>query len=147
MYMLNISYKQFYITLNEIWLYESDPNAPSTCSEPSDEKWQHSIRGWRNSATVDPSKNRLTTEQYHAHPNTVSWAGREGFTTGLLAEALAYRQYFKWTRHENMSLCTANRANADNERITSWVEAHSWTSESQKQLSPPTAVASRPWPD
>ena len=33
MYRLNISYKQFYITLNEIWLYESYPNAPSTCSE------------------------------------------------------------------------------------------------------------------
>ena len=27
MYKLNISYKQFYIILNEIWLYESDPNA------------------------------------------------------------------------------------------------------------------------
>ena len=33
MYALNISYKQFYITLNDQWLYESDPNAPSTCSE------------------------------------------------------------------------------------------------------------------
>ena len=29
-YRLNISYKQFYITLNDIWLYESDSNAPST---------------------------------------------------------------------------------------------------------------------
>ena len=48
MYRLNISYKQFYITLNEIWLYESDPNAPSTCSEPGGKQWQHSIRGWRN---------------------------------------------------------------------------------------------------
>ena len=28
MYRLNISYKQVYITINEIWLYESDPNAP-----------------------------------------------------------------------------------------------------------------------
>ena len=30
MYRLNISvlYKQFYITSNDIWLYESDPNAP-----------------------------------------------------------------------------------------------------------------------
>ena len=23
-----------HITLNDIWLYESDPNAPSTCSKP-----------------------------------------------------------------------------------------------------------------
>ena len=46
MYRLNISYKQFYITLNEIWLYESDLNAPSTCSEPSGKQWQPSIRGW-----------------------------------------------------------------------------------------------------
>ena len=28
MYRLNISYKIFYITLTEKWLYESDPNAP-----------------------------------------------------------------------------------------------------------------------
>ena len=27
MYRWNISYKQFYVTLNEKWLYESDPNA------------------------------------------------------------------------------------------------------------------------
>ena len=32
MYRLNISYKQFYITLNEIWLYESDSNAPRTAN-------------------------------------------------------------------------------------------------------------------
>ena len=48
MYRLNISYKQFYITLNEIWLYESAPNAPRTRSEPGGKQWQHSIRGWRN---------------------------------------------------------------------------------------------------
>ena len=48
MYRLNISYKQFYITLNEMWLYESDPNAPSTSSEPGGKQWQHSIQGWRN---------------------------------------------------------------------------------------------------
>ena len=48
MYWLNIPYKQLCITLNEIWLYESDPNAPSTCSKPGGKKWQHSIRGWRN---------------------------------------------------------------------------------------------------
>ena len=34
--------------LNEIWLYESDPNAPSTCSEPGGKQWQRSIRGRRN---------------------------------------------------------------------------------------------------
>ena len=34
--------------LNEIWLYESDPNAPSTCSEPGGQQWQRSIRGRRN---------------------------------------------------------------------------------------------------
>ena len=49
MHRLNISYKQFYMTLSETWLYESDPNAPSTCSEPGGKQWQHSIRGWRNS--------------------------------------------------------------------------------------------------
>ena len=48
MYRLNISYKQFYMTLSEIWLYESDPNAPSACSEPGGKQWQHSMRGWRN---------------------------------------------------------------------------------------------------
>ena len=48
MYRLNISYKQFYITLNDIWLYESDPNVPSTCSEPGGKQWEHSIRDWRN---------------------------------------------------------------------------------------------------
>ena len=48
MYRLNISYKQFYITLSELWLYESDPNAPSTCSEPVGKQWQHRIWGWRN---------------------------------------------------------------------------------------------------
>ena len=48
MYTLNISYKQFYITLNDIWLYESDPNAPSICSKPGGKQWQHSIRGWHN---------------------------------------------------------------------------------------------------
>ena len=37
-----------YITLSEIWLYKSDPNAPSTCSEPGGKQWQHSIQGWRN---------------------------------------------------------------------------------------------------
>ena len=37
-----------FITLNEIWLYESDPNAPITCSEPGGKQRQHSIRGWRN---------------------------------------------------------------------------------------------------
>ena len=45
MYRLNISYKQFYITLNKIWLYESDPNAPSTSREPGGKQWQHSIWG------------------------------------------------------------------------------------------------------
>ena len=35
-YRLNISYKQFYITLNVIWVYESDPNAASKYSEPGD---------------------------------------------------------------------------------------------------------------
>ena len=49
MYRLNISYKRFYTILNEISLYESDLNANSTCSEPGDKRWQHSIRGWRNS--------------------------------------------------------------------------------------------------
>ena len=44
----NISYKQFYVTLNEIWLYESDPNAPSTCSESGGKQWLRSIRGRRN---------------------------------------------------------------------------------------------------
>ena len=34
MYRLNISYKQFYVTLNEIGLYKSNPNTPSTYSEP-----------------------------------------------------------------------------------------------------------------
>ena len=48
MYRLNISYKQFYIILNEIWLYENDPNDPGTCSEPGGKQWQHNIRGWRN---------------------------------------------------------------------------------------------------
>ena len=48
MHRLNISYKQFYVTLNEIWLFESDPNAPSTWSEPGGKQWQHSIRGRRN---------------------------------------------------------------------------------------------------
>ena len=28
MYRLYISYQEFYITLNDMWLYESDPNAP-----------------------------------------------------------------------------------------------------------------------
>ena len=31
---------------------ESDPNAPSTCSETGGKQWQHSIRGWRNSIMV-----------------------------------------------------------------------------------------------
>ena len=48
MYRLNIPYKQFYVTLNEIWLNESDPNAPSTWSEPGGKQWQRSIRGRRN---------------------------------------------------------------------------------------------------
>ena len=48
MYWLNISYKQFDITLNEIWLYESDPNAQGTYNEPDGKQWQHSIQGWRN---------------------------------------------------------------------------------------------------
>ena len=48
MHRLNISYKQFYVTLNEIWLFESDPNAPSTWSEPAGKQWQRSIRGRRN---------------------------------------------------------------------------------------------------
>ena len=48
MHRLNISYKQFYVTLNEIWLFESDPNAPSTWSEPGGKQWQRSFRGRRN---------------------------------------------------------------------------------------------------
>ena len=48
MYRWNISYKQFYVTLNEKWLYESDPNAPSTCSEPGGKQWQCSIGGQCN---------------------------------------------------------------------------------------------------
>ena len=48
MYRLDITNEQFYTTLNEIWLHESHPNAPSTCSEPGGKQWQHSIRGWRN---------------------------------------------------------------------------------------------------
>ena len=48
MHRLNISYKQFYVTLNEIWLFECDPNAPSTWSEPGGKQWQRSIRGRRN---------------------------------------------------------------------------------------------------
>ena len=48
MHRLNISYKQFYVPLNEIWLFESDPNAPSTWSEPGGKQWQRSIRGRRN---------------------------------------------------------------------------------------------------
>ena len=48
MYRLNISNKQFYVTLNEIWLFESDPNAPSTWSEPGGKQWQRSIRGRHN---------------------------------------------------------------------------------------------------
>ena len=48
MHRLNISYKQFYVTLNEIWLFASDPNAPSTWSEPGGKQWQRSIRGRRN---------------------------------------------------------------------------------------------------
>ena len=48
MYRLNVSYKQFYITLNGIWLFESDPNAPSACSGPGGKQWQHSMRGSRN---------------------------------------------------------------------------------------------------
>ena len=48
MHRLNIAYKQFYVTLNEIWLFESDPNAPSTWSEPGGKQWQRSIRGRRN---------------------------------------------------------------------------------------------------
>ena len=48
MHRLNISYKQFYVTLNEIWLFESDPNAPSTWSKPGGKQWQRSIRGRRN---------------------------------------------------------------------------------------------------
>ena len=39
---------QFYVTLNEIWLFESDPNAPSTWSERGGKQWQRSIRGRRN---------------------------------------------------------------------------------------------------
>ena len=34
--------------LNEIWLFESDPNAPSTWSEPGGKQWQRSIRGRRS---------------------------------------------------------------------------------------------------
>ena len=48
MYRLNISYKQFHVTLNEIWLYESDPNASSTCSEHVGKQWQNNIRARRN---------------------------------------------------------------------------------------------------
>ena len=48
MYRLNISYKQFHMTLSEIWLYEGDPNAPSTSSETGGKQRQLSIRGWRN---------------------------------------------------------------------------------------------------
>ena len=38
----------FNVTLNEIWLFESDPNAPSTWSERGGKQWQRSIRGRRN---------------------------------------------------------------------------------------------------
>ena len=31
---------------NEIWLCESDPNAPSICGERGGKQWQHSIRVW-----------------------------------------------------------------------------------------------------
>ena len=40
MYRVYISYQQFYITLNEMWLYENDPNAPSTYSEAGGKLWQ-----------------------------------------------------------------------------------------------------------
>ena len=53
---LNIQAKyliqQCYATWSEIMLYESDPNAPSTCSETGGKQWQHSIRGWRNQIMV-----------------------------------------------------------------------------------------------
>ena len=46
--MFGDSRLQIHVTLNEIWLYESDPNAPSTWSEPGGKQWQRSIRGRRN---------------------------------------------------------------------------------------------------
>ena len=53
MYRQNIPHKQFYFTLNGIWLCESDPNNPSTCSEPGGKQWQHSIQGWCNLLDLD----------------------------------------------------------------------------------------------
>ena len=44
--------------LNEIWLYENDPNAPSMCSEPGGKQWQHRIRGWRNREAGDLRRDR-----------------------------------------------------------------------------------------
>ena len=46
--MFEDSRLQIHVTLNEIWLYESDPNAPSTWSEPGGKQWQRSIRGRRD---------------------------------------------------------------------------------------------------
>ena len=75
MYRLNISYNQFYITLNEIWLYESDPHAPSTCSEPGGKQWQHSIRGWRNSwfAAADNKPIKWPNTQTISYTEILSW--------------------------------------------------------------------------
>ena len=57
MYRLNIAYKQFYITLNEIWLYESDPNAPIIVLHGRIFKWSKDVeQNWISDANFEGSE-------------------------------------------------------------------------------------------
>ena len=104
MYRLNISYKHFYFTSNEIWLYESDPNAPSTCCEPGGKQWQHSIRGWRNS----PHPPTVAYQIAH-RPCDLLWPGshlvsglwRDRFTTAADCTRCKPNARIAWWCHQN----------------------------------------------
>ena len=65
MYRIDVSYEHFYTTLNEIWLYESDPNALSTCSEPGGKQWR--INELFDASPPPPPPNTHTYKHTQTH--------------------------------------------------------------------------------
>ena len=63
------------------------------------------------------------------HPSKMYWhqLSTGSITHWLQHLALAYRYYFVWRKHENMSPCTGSRANTNYERIASWSGCQCWT--------------------
>ena len=85
---------------------------------------------------------------------TPQWADQgEKFTSGLMGclhLELAYKYYFLWKIHENMSPCIGSRVNAKYEWIASWVGDQPRNLDLRGTYSPSIAMSNvptpQPWP-